>query len=111
MREDFDCGKETTLEDEQCPHDVATLLKEYLRELPDPLLCRDLYPAFVQTQSEKKNNIYNKLLFFQKKLSTRNIFPRKVYSERYQYYIEILALSKDNPSERFFLIEAIGMFT
>lgn len=52
LREDFDCGKETTLEDEQCPHDVATLLKEYLRDLPDPLLCRDLYHAFVQTQSK-----------------------------------------------------------
>ncbi|KAJ8919389.1 hypothetical protein NQ315_016482 [Exocentrus adspersus] len=50
LREDFDCGKETTLEDDQCPHDVATLLKEYLRDLPDPLLCRDLYHAFVQTQ-------------------------------------------------------------
>ncbi|CAG9856797.1 unnamed protein product [Phyllotreta striolata] len=50
LREDFDCGKETTLENEQCPHDVATLLKEYLRDLPDPLLCRDLYQAFVQTQ-------------------------------------------------------------
>ncbi|GLV35356.1 Rho GTPase activating protein at 102A [Carabus blaptoides fortunei] len=50
LREDFDCGKETSLEDEQCPHDIATLLKEYLRDLPDPLLCRDLYHAFVQTQ-------------------------------------------------------------
>nr|XP_023030113.1 uncharacterized protein LOC111518025 [Leptinotarsa decemlineata] len=50
LREDFDCGKETVLEDDQCPHDVATLLKEYLRDLPDPLLCRDLYQAFVQTQ-------------------------------------------------------------
>ncbi|CAH1159539.1 unnamed protein product [Phaedon cochleariae] len=50
LREDFDCGKETTLEEDQSPHDVATLLKEYLRDLPDPLLCRDLYQAFVQTQ-------------------------------------------------------------
>nr|XP_968130.4 PREDICTED: uncharacterized protein LOC656511 [Tribolium castaneum] len=50
LREDFDCGKETSLDDDQCPHDVATLLKEYLRDLPDPLLCRDLYQAFVQTQ-------------------------------------------------------------
>lgn len=52
LREDFDCGKETSLDDEQCPHDIATLLKEYLRDLPDPLLCRDLYHAFVQTQSK-----------------------------------------------------------
>lgn len=51
LREDFDCGKESTLGPDQCPHDVATLLKEYLRDLPDPLLCRDLYNAFVQTQS------------------------------------------------------------
>ncbi|VEN64394.1 unnamed protein product [Callosobruchus maculatus] len=50
LRENFDCGKETSLEDDQCPHDVATLLKEYLRDLPDPLLCRDLYHAFVHTQ-------------------------------------------------------------
>ncbi|KAF7284838.1 hypothetical protein GWI33_021481 [Rhynchophorus ferrugineus] len=50
LREDFDCGKEVTIDDDQCPHDVASLLKEYLRDLPDPLLCRDLYHAFVQTQ-------------------------------------------------------------
>ncbi|XP_017768405.1 PREDICTED: uncharacterized protein LOC108556706 [Nicrophorus vespilloides] len=50
LREDFDSGKESVLNIDQCPHDVATLLKEYLRDLPDPLLCRDLYSAFVQTQ-------------------------------------------------------------
>lgn len=52
LREDFDCGKETTIDDEQCPHDVANLLKEFLRDLPDPLLCRELYHAFIQTQSK-----------------------------------------------------------
>lgn len=52
LREEFDCGKECPLDLEQCPHDVATLVKEYLRDLPDPLLCRDLYYAFVQTQSK-----------------------------------------------------------
>lgn len=51
LREDFDCGKESNLEEGHCPHDVATLIKEYLRDLPDPLLCRELYQAFVQTQS------------------------------------------------------------
>ena len=40
------------LEEELCPHDVATLLKEYFRDLPDPLLCKDLYQAFIQTQSK-----------------------------------------------------------
>ncbi|XP_056640965.1 uncharacterized protein LOC130447933 [Diorhabda sublineata] len=57
LREDFDCGKETMLENEQCPHDVATLLKEYLRDLPDPLLCRDLYQAFVQTQKIRNRRL------------------------------------------------------
>ncbi|XP_065158783.1 uncharacterized protein RhoGAP102A [Atheta coriaria] len=50
LRESFDSGKETMLSNDQCPHDVATLLKEFMRDLPDPLLCRDLYNAFVQTQ-------------------------------------------------------------
>ena len=39
------------LDEDCCPHDVATLLKEYFRDLPDPLLTRELYDAFVQTQS------------------------------------------------------------
>lgn len=52
LREDFDSGKETVLDEEQCPHDVATLLKEYLRDLPDPLLCKELYQPFIMTQSK-----------------------------------------------------------
>lgn len=40
------------MERELCPHDVATLLKEYFRDLPDSLLCKDLYSAFIQTQSK-----------------------------------------------------------
>lgn len=52
LRENFDCGLTTTIEADSCPHDVATLLKEYFRDLPEPLLCRSLYPAFVRTQSK-----------------------------------------------------------
>lgn len=33
-----------------CPHDVATLLKEYFRDLPEPLLCKGLYTTFLETQ-------------------------------------------------------------
>lgn len=51
LREDWDFGRETKIGADQCPHDVAALLKEYFRDLPDPLLCRDLYQAFVHTQS------------------------------------------------------------
>lgn len=51
LRESFDSGQEMKLDEDCCPHDVATLLKEYFRDLPDPLLTRELYDAFVQTQS------------------------------------------------------------
>ena len=40
------------LEEEQCVHDVAALLKEFLRDMPDPLLTRELYTAFINTACE-----------------------------------------------------------
>ncbi|XP_018789223.1 PREDICTED: uncharacterized protein LOC108969128 isoform X2 [Bactrocera latifrons] len=50
MREDFDKNAVTDIREETCPHDVATLIKEFLRDLPEPLLCSDLYTAFLETQ-------------------------------------------------------------
>lgn len=52
LREELDCGSLKTFSSDTSPHDVASLLKEYLRDLPEPLLCRSLYPAFLSTQSE-----------------------------------------------------------
>ncbi|XP_071452495.1 uncharacterized protein RhoGAP102A isoform X2 [Hetaerina americana] len=57
LREDLDMGKETDLSASQCPHDVAALLKEYFRDLPEPLLCRDLYTAFVRTQAIRNRRL------------------------------------------------------
>lgn len=62
LREDFDCGKEINLEEELCPHDVATLLKEYFRDLPDSLLCKDLYQAFIQTQKIRNRRLQQEAL-------------------------------------------------
>ncbi|XP_014248781.1 uncharacterized protein LOC106666238 isoform X2 [Cimex lectularius] len=62
LREDFDCGKEMNLENEMSPHDVATLLKEYFRDLPDPLLCKDLYAAFIQTQRIRNRRLQHEAL-------------------------------------------------
>ncbi|KAG5347403.1 RHG06 protein, partial [Acromyrmex charruanus] len=62
LREDFDCGRETKIGSDQCPHDVATLLKEYFRDLPDPLLCRDLYQAFVHTQKIRNRRLQHEAL-------------------------------------------------
>ena len=38
------------IDEDSNPHDVASLLKQFLRELPEPLLTYDLYSAFIQSQ-------------------------------------------------------------
>lgn len=52
LREEFDQGWEVQMEEENGVHDVAALLKEFFRDLPDPLLTRDLYTAFLSTTRE-----------------------------------------------------------
>ncbi|KAM8855899.1 rho GTPase-activating protein 6 isoform 2-T2 [Spinachia spinachia] len=49
LREAFDQGSEVHLEEDQSVHDVAALLKEFLRDMPDPLLTRELYTPFINT--------------------------------------------------------------
>ncbi|XP_062374374.1 rho GTPase-activating protein 6-like isoform X2 [Sardina pilchardus] len=49
LREEFDRGVEVQLEEEHSVHDVAALLKEFLRDMPDPLLTKELYTAFINT--------------------------------------------------------------
>lgn len=51
LREEFDQGKDVILDDDQSVHDVAALLKEFLREMPDPLLPRELYTAFLSASA------------------------------------------------------------
>ncbi|KAM6945791.1 rho GTPase-activating protein 6 [Aplochiton taeniatus] len=49
LREEFDRGVDVRLDEEQSVHDVAALLKEFLRDMPDPLLSKELYTAFINT--------------------------------------------------------------
>ncbi|XP_068443408.1 rho GTPase-activating protein 36 isoform X2 [Clinocottus analis] len=51
LLEDFDRGVDVQLDEEHSVHDVAALLKEFLREIPDPLLPREMYPAFLHATS------------------------------------------------------------
>uniref|UniRef100_A0AAQ4PZ41 Rho GTPase activating protein 36 n=1 Tax=Gasterosteus aculeatus aculeatus TaxID=481459 RepID=A0AAQ4PZ41_GASAC len=53
LLEDFDRGVDVQLDEEHSVHDVAALLKEFLREIPDPLLPLELYPAFLHANSLK----------------------------------------------------------
>ena len=52
MRELFDSGEKIDFTAEDNPHDVAALFKEYFRDLPEPLLTRELYSVFLETLSE-----------------------------------------------------------
>ncbi|XP_040280924.1 rho GTPase-activating protein 6 isoform X2 [Bufo bufo] len=49
LREEFDRGVDVVLEEEHSVHDVAALFKEFLRDMPDPLLTRELYTPFIHT--------------------------------------------------------------
>lgn len=52
LREEFDSGREVQLTEEHNPHDVGALLKEYFRDMPDPLLTRELYLPFLHAESK-----------------------------------------------------------
>lgn len=52
LRDEVDAGCQLSLGEGTSIHDVAALLKEYFRDLPDPLLTRDLYSAFIATRSK-----------------------------------------------------------
>ncbi|XP_030354486.1 rho GTPase-activating protein 36 [Strigops habroptila] len=51
LREEFDQGLDVFLDEHQSVHDVAALLKEFLRDMPDSLIPRELYSAFLSTAS------------------------------------------------------------
>lgn len=66
LREDFDQGWEVHLDEEHSVHDIAALLKEFLRDMPDPLLTRELYTAFVNPlllDYSDQENILQLLIF------------------------------------------------
>jgi len=46
-RERFDRGENLTFPDEEDPHTVTGVFKLWLREIPDPLLTKDLYEMFI----------------------------------------------------------------
>ncbi|KAK2856866.1 hypothetical protein Q5P01_005601 [Channa striata] len=49
LREEFDRGVDVQLDEDHSVHDIAALLKEFLRDMPDPLLTKELYTAFINT--------------------------------------------------------------
>lgn len=49
LRERIDAGLDVELTEDTNPHDVACLLKEFFRSLPEPLLTKELYYPFLST--------------------------------------------------------------
>ena len=52
LREEFDRGGQITLSMETGVHDVATLLKEFFRDLPEPLLPKEVQSALLAIHSK-----------------------------------------------------------
>ena len=53
MREELESGNFSIIHSEETnPQDVAALFKEFFRDLPDPLLTRELYAPFLATRSK-----------------------------------------------------------
>jgi hypothetical protein len=55
IKELFDSGQQVQLDSSHNPNDVACILKEYLRTLPEPLLTRELYSNFLAATRIKNN--------------------------------------------------------
>jgi len=47
----FDTGKEVNFNEEKNPHNVASLLKLYLREIPEPLFTYERYDDFIKASA------------------------------------------------------------
>uniref|UniRef100_A0A8B9GCN9 Rho-GAP domain-containing protein n=1 Tax=Amazona collaria TaxID=241587 RepID=A0A8B9GCN9_9PSIT len=63
LREEFDRGLDVFLDERQSVHDVAALLKEFLRDMPDPLIPRELYSAFLTMAGPAQLGALQLLLF------------------------------------------------
>jgi hypothetical protein len=50
LRYEFDSGRDVCFSDDLNPTDVAGLLKAFLRDLPEPLLTKELYSPFIATR-------------------------------------------------------------
>uniref|UniRef100_A0A1B0C0Q9 Rho-GAP domain-containing protein n=1 Tax=Glossina palpalis gambiensis TaxID=67801 RepID=A0A1B0C0Q9_9MUSC len=57
MRDEFEKTGKKRFDDNTSPHDVATLLKEFLRDLPEPLLSNKLYTALLGTQKIRNRRL------------------------------------------------------
>ncbi len=53
LREDFDNGADISFSEDVAIHDVATLLKEFFRDLPEPLIPKELIAGLLAIHSKQ----------------------------------------------------------
>lgn len=58
LRDQLDQGKKVFFSTGMDVHSVANLFKQWLRELPEPILTWKLYDDFIATQSKGKKNLF-----------------------------------------------------
>nr|XP_061803080.1 rho GTPase-activating protein 6-like isoform X1 [Nerophis lumbriciformis] len=93
LREEFDRGVDVHLDEEHSVHDVAALLKEFLRDMPDPLLTKELYTAFINTtllDPEEQQSVMQLLVYL---LPASN-------SDTLQRLLEFLSTVADHAHDR-----------
>lgn len=75
------------------PHESASLLKEYFRDLPEPLLCTNLYKAFLETQSKWTTCVGNIMVAFYRFVVVVEIRNRRLQLEAISHLIQLLPVA------------------
>ena len=79
MKQKFDKGEDFEFSDETSPHDVACVLKEFFRSLPEPLMTRELYYPLLKTRSKSQRE----------KERERDCCPEKYFLQSYQSITQV----------------------
>ena len=74
LKDHYNQGLPVNLHEHE-PNNVASLLKQFLRELPEPVLTTDLMPKFEQASSELKLSFWLTIGLYVKSLLKKCIFP------------------------------------
>ncbi|XP_046369426.2 rho GTPase-activating protein 6-like isoform X1 [Haliotis rufescens] len=97
LQEEFDTGKSITLNESHNPHDVGALLKEYFRDLPEPLLTRDLYTPFISTR--KLKDVEKRLSALRLLVSLLPLPNRDTFWALLKFLAKVVEHSKDTIDE------------
>lgn len=77
LRNSFERRGDADLEGASCPATAATLLRQYLKELPQPLVPPTLITKLLQVYSSKKDHYIQQLKFCKNTLISKFISVRK----------------------------------